>query len=298
MDEAAFAAGISAGTPLMAEDPTSGQLLIAQMAPGTRTLASSATVTPPVSITANAVAQTTVGASSGQILAANAAAKGRSIQNTGTVTIYLGLGKTPTATAYHPRSLRHPQVRVACYCAGAGGTRTDPHLPHAASQLHHYRHGDPNHPGHRARRNHAVPVLRYRGAHADSSYRNHASDSDRANIARDRTATVCGWRGSGRRSRATRWPLRTDTDYALVRGSRKPIRARSMDAQPAAARYRQERRYLHVALSLSWEPGAELTYETVYRSPTCNRGTTGSQPDTLKRATIPRVRLLISQALL
>jgi hypothetical protein len=61
----------------------------------------SATVTPPTSNTATAPAQTTVGASSGQILAANAARKGSAVQNTGTTRIFLGLGAAPTTTAYH-----------------------------------------------------------------------------------------------------------------------------------------------------------------------------------------------------
>jgi hypothetical protein len=51
--------------------------------------------------TASAVAQTSVGAGAGVILAANDNRKGLIIVNTGTTIIYLGLGKTPTVTAYH-----------------------------------------------------------------------------------------------------------------------------------------------------------------------------------------------------
>ncbi|MBV9448562.1 MAG: hypothetical protein JO345_21970 [Streptosporangiaceae bacterium] len=103
VDQATFTAGTSAGTPLMAEDPTSGQLLIAQMSPGTRQLAiaGSFSSTPPSSNTASAVAQTTVSTSSASILASNGSRKACSVQNTGTTVIKLGLGKTPTQTAYH-----------------------------------------------------------------------------------------------------------------------------------------------------------------------------------------------------
>lgn len=119
VDEATFTAGVSAGTPLMAEDPTSGELLIAQMSPGTRQLAvvAAVTVAPVQSNTSSAVAQTTVGTSSSVVLAANASRKRLTIQNTGTTVIYLAFGgKTPTATAYH-RALR------------AGGTSNDGSSP-------------------------------------------------------------------------------------------------------------------------------------------------------------------------
>jgi len=101
VDEAAFAAGISAGTPLMAYDPTSGELLIVETSPGTRILASQTTVTPPTSNAASVPAQQTVGSSSGAVLAANGARKACGVKNTGPVTVYLGLGRTPTTTAYH-----------------------------------------------------------------------------------------------------------------------------------------------------------------------------------------------------
>lgn len=64
--------------------------------------AGSVTVAPVVSNTSSAVAQTSVGTSAGSILAANAARKRLSVQNTGTTIIYLAFaGKVPTNTAYH-----------------------------------------------------------------------------------------------------------------------------------------------------------------------------------------------------
>lgn len=51
--------------------------------------------------TASTPAQTSVGAGAGVILAANDNRKGLLIVNTGTTIIYLGLGATPTVTAYH-----------------------------------------------------------------------------------------------------------------------------------------------------------------------------------------------------
>lgn len=105
VDEAAFSAGVSAGTPLMAENPADGKLYVCQTnnAAGSRTLAVSGSFssTPPSSSTSSLPAQSSVGAASGQILAANAARKGCAVQNTGTTTLYLGLGQTPTVTAYH-----------------------------------------------------------------------------------------------------------------------------------------------------------------------------------------------------
>lgn len=53
------------------------------------------------SSTANAPAQQTVGVASGSILAANASRKECLVVNTGTTIVYLGLGQTPSATAYH-----------------------------------------------------------------------------------------------------------------------------------------------------------------------------------------------------
>src|ERR1017187_7721343 len=62
-DETAFAVGVTEGSPLMGYDPTSGELLVAQLSPGTRVLEVAGTFssTPPVSSTATVPAQTTVG---------------------------------------------------------------------------------------------------------------------------------------------------------------------------------------------------------------------------------------------
>lgn len=56
----------------------------------------------PGSVAASAAASTSVGASAGQILAANSARKEVCIVNTGTTTLYLALGVgNPTTTVYH-----------------------------------------------------------------------------------------------------------------------------------------------------------------------------------------------------
>jgi hypothetical protein len=68
---------------------------------GNLKIAGSFSSTPPSSNTSNVPAQTSVGTSSVSILAANASRKGCSVQNTGTTRILLGLGQTPTGTAYH-----------------------------------------------------------------------------------------------------------------------------------------------------------------------------------------------------
>ena len=73
-------------------------------------------VTPSVSSTANAPAQTTVGAIAGVILAANAAAKARSIKNTSVLKLYLGFGAAPSVTAYH-----FPLSACGTHDDGAGG---------------------------------------------------------------------------------------------------------------------------------------------------------------------------------
>ena len=104
VDETPFVAGSSSGTPIMAEDPTSGELLVLQTSPGTRSLSVAGTlaVTPLTSSTASAAAQTTLGTSAATLLAANAARVGMIIQNTGTTRIFLTLGTgTPTATVHH-----------------------------------------------------------------------------------------------------------------------------------------------------------------------------------------------------
>jgi hypothetical protein len=78
-----------------------------------------ATVTPPSSTTSNSPAQQSVTSTSSQILATNASRKEMTIVNTGTTAIYLGLGQTPTTTAYHV-------ALSACTSAndGTGGTYT------------------------------------------------------------------------------------------------------------------------------------------------------------------------------
>lgn len=100
-DEAPFTAGVSAGTPIMGEDPTSGELLIVALAPGTRNLATAVTVSPVQSNTSSAVAQSTVGVTNSLVLASNVARKRFMLQNTGTTKIYIGLGQVPTTSAYH-----------------------------------------------------------------------------------------------------------------------------------------------------------------------------------------------------
>lgn len=101
VDQAAFSAGVSAGTPLMAEDPGTGKLVIVQTASNTRQLLTQTTIAPIQSNTSSAPAQQTVGTTAGSILAANANRKRLRIQNTGTTRIKLGFGQTPTQTAYH-----------------------------------------------------------------------------------------------------------------------------------------------------------------------------------------------------
>jgi len=59
IDESPFTAGVTPGTPIMGEDPTSGEVLILQTEPGTRILKVSAGV--PVSDTASAPSQQTIG---------------------------------------------------------------------------------------------------------------------------------------------------------------------------------------------------------------------------------------------
>jgi hypothetical protein len=101
-DETVFAAGVTEGSPLMGYDPTSGELLVAQLSAGTRILEVAGTFssTPPTSATSSVPGQTTVGVTAGTILALNAARKACAVQNTGTTVIYLALGHTPTVTAY------------------------------------------------------------------------------------------------------------------------------------------------------------------------------------------------------
>ncbi len=94
IDGTPFAGGVSSGTPLMAEDPTSGELLIAQLAPGTRKLAVSASVTstPVTSSTCSAAAPATVGTGSMQAIAGNVGRVKLVLQNVGTTVLYILLG--------------------------------------------------------------------------------------------------------------------------------------------------------------------------------------------------------------
>jgi hypothetical protein len=99
-DESSFTAGLTPGTPMMVE--FGGELLIAAGDASRRLqVAGSLASTPPVSSTASAPAQQTVGVLAGSILAANASRKGCAVQNTGTSRIYLGLGANPTTSNYH-----------------------------------------------------------------------------------------------------------------------------------------------------------------------------------------------------
>lgn len=106
-DKAAFTVGTSVGTPIMgvvnpSDTPPNGDLAIAAVDSSRRLqVAGSFSSTPPTSSTASAQAQTAQGTTAATILAANAAAKGRRIVNTGTTVIKLGLGADPTQAAYH-----------------------------------------------------------------------------------------------------------------------------------------------------------------------------------------------------
>ena len=104
VDGTAFTAGSSSGTPIMAEDPISGNLLIAQMAPGTRNLqvAASVTVSPTQSSTVSAAGPTTIGTGSTTVVTASASTKRLSLQNTGTTVIYVLFGAgSASSSNYH-----------------------------------------------------------------------------------------------------------------------------------------------------------------------------------------------------
>ena len=95
---------VLASHPIMevGDAPPSGDLAIVALdANRNLKIAGSFSSSPPASSTANVPAQTSVGTTAGLILAANAAAKGRRIKNTGTTVIKLGFGTNPTQTAYH-----------------------------------------------------------------------------------------------------------------------------------------------------------------------------------------------------
>lgn len=100
VDQAGFSAGVSAGTPAMAEDTATGQLVILEAT--NRRLNTNVTVTPVQSNTSTAPAQTAVGTTASTPLAANGSRKRLRVQNTGTTVIKLAFGGTnPTQTAYH-----------------------------------------------------------------------------------------------------------------------------------------------------------------------------------------------------
>lgn len=103
-DGTPFVPGSTQGTPIEAYDPTTGDLVVVEVTPGTRILAVNAavTVTPVQSNTSSAPAQTAVGTTAVQVLAANSLRKRFMLQNVGTTVIKVVLGATsPTETAYH-----------------------------------------------------------------------------------------------------------------------------------------------------------------------------------------------------
>jgi hypothetical protein len=102
-DGSAYVPGVTPGTPMLAANLIGGKLYIPAIDPVTKALLveGSFTSTQPVSNTSSSPSQKTVGNSSSQILAANGSRKGCHVKNTGTTTLYLGLGQTPTNTAYH-----------------------------------------------------------------------------------------------------------------------------------------------------------------------------------------------------
>ena len=101
VDKAAFAAGVTAGTPLMGvvnpgDTPGNGLVAVAAL-DSSRNLkvniaAGSITVAPVTSNTSSAAAQQTIGTTAGQVLAANAARKRLMLQNCGTTVIKIVLG--------------------------------------------------------------------------------------------------------------------------------------------------------------------------------------------------------------
>lgn len=104
-DGTPFVAGSTLGTPMLAEDPTSGNLLVPQLSPGTRQLSVAGTFTssPPASSTVSAPSQPVIGAvTSVQLLAANAARKRMRLQNIGTTVMYIlfGAGSATAANCH------------------------------------------------------------------------------------------------------------------------------------------------------------------------------------------------------
>lgn len=108
VDESGFIAGSSIGTPLMGvvnpvDTPPNGDLAIAALDSSRRLqIAGSFSSTPATSNTITAAAQTVIGTTAAQILAANGSRKGFLVQNLGTTVIKIVLGAgTPTQTVYH-----------------------------------------------------------------------------------------------------------------------------------------------------------------------------------------------------
>lgn len=106
-DETPFSVGSSAGTPMMgvitpSDNPPSGDLaVVALAADRSMKISGSFSASPATSSTSSTVAQTTVGTSAVQALAANSGRKGFSIQNQGTTVLKILLGSaTPTQANY------------------------------------------------------------------------------------------------------------------------------------------------------------------------------------------------------
>jgi hypothetical protein len=105
-DETPFEIGSTSGTPIMGvieptDEPATGDLAVVALDSSRRLqVAGTFSSSPPVSDTSSSPAQTTVGTSAEQILAANGSRKGCAVQNTGTTIIYLGLGHDPSNTEY------------------------------------------------------------------------------------------------------------------------------------------------------------------------------------------------------
>jgi hypothetical protein len=119
IDESAFQAGISAGTPAMAE--SGGELLVLSC-DASRNLnvnlqAGSVTVAPTVSSTVTAANIVPVGTSSTLLVAANASAKRRGLQNVGVTKLYILRGTSGASSSnYH-------------FVLPAGGTTADGSSP-------------------------------------------------------------------------------------------------------------------------------------------------------------------------
>lgn len=108
IDEAAFTAAVTPGTPLMGivnpgDTPPNGDLAIAALDSSRRLkVAGSFSSTPVTAATSTAASQLTVGTTAGQVLAANSNRLKYILQNCGTTVIKIILGAgTPTQSNYH-----------------------------------------------------------------------------------------------------------------------------------------------------------------------------------------------------